>query len=181
MNLLQHMSDLKMLECVLKRQHLRIHPTGRIIRVNLATDESTLHEQFRFMWAARHLCTGIIATLITARNSGSNYLNSVELTNGCLALAHANLCIPSTLGGSCINGNKLNKDKYTENMDLATEVYMNRVNGCPCGKTNIISSKSTTDQDNRKYSLIFLEGTRAEKKALKRDKPSLYAYCEQVW
>ncbi len=61
---------------------------------------------------------------------------------------------------------------------------MNRVNGCPCGETNIHLFKgadSTTDQENRKYILIFLKGTIAQKKALKRDKPSLYAYCEQVW
>ncbi len=104
------------------------------------------------MWAARHLSTGTIATLITARNSGSSYLNRVELQNGCLALAHANLFISSTLGGSCMDGIKPNKDKYRENMDLATEVYMNRVNGCPCGETNIHLFKgadSTTDQENR--------------------------------
>ena len=36
-------------------------------------------------------------------NSGGFYLNRVELQNGCLALGHANLFIPSTLGGSCVD------------------------------------------------------------------------------
>ena len=71
---------------------------------------------------------GSIATLVTARNSGSSYLNRVELQNGCLAVAHANLFIPSSLGGSCMDGNTINKEKYERNMDLATDVYINRVN-----------------------------------------------------
>ncbi len=82
-----------------------------MFRVDGAADEGPLHEEFQFMWAARHLTTGTLATLITARNSGSSYLNTVELQNGCLALAHANLFIPSTPGGSCMDGNKPNKDK----------------------------------------------------------------------
>ncbi len=44
-----------------------------------------------------------IATLVSTRNSGASYLNRVELQTGCLALGHANLFIPSTLGGSCLD------------------------------------------------------------------------------
>ena len=78
-----------------------------------------------------------IACLVTARNSGSSYLNCVELQNGCMALAHANVFIPSTLGGTCMDPNtgKIDKQKYENNMQLATDVYINRVNQAPCGDT----------------------------------------------
>ncbi len=79
------------------------------IRVYGASDEGPSHEEVQFMWTV---------SKGTARNSGSSYLNRVELQNGCLALAHANLFIPSTLSGSCMDGNKLDK------MDLATDVYV---------------------------------------------------------
>ena len=39
--------------------------------------------------------------MTSSRNSGASYRNRVELQNGCLALAHANMFIPSTLNGSC--------------------------------------------------------------------------------
>ena len=63
----------------------------------------------------------------------------MELQNGCQALAHANLFIPSTLGGSCIDSKtgKVDPEKFKQNMLLATEVYINRVNGAPCGEGNI--------------------------------------------
>ncbi len=41
---------------------------------------------------------GYNSKTINNQNSGSSYLNRVELQNGCLTLAHANLFIPSTLG-----------------------------------------------------------------------------------
>lgn len=78
-----HTEDKKLIEC---------------IRVDGAADEGPMHEEVQFVWAARHLSRPTLATLVTARNSGSSYLNRVELQNGCLALAHANVFIPSTLG-----------------------------------------------------------------------------------
>ena len=42
-----------------------------------------------------------VVTLVTSRNSDASYLNRVELQNGCLALAHANLFIPSNVHGTC--------------------------------------------------------------------------------
>lgn len=80
-----------------------------------------------------------------------------------------------------MDGNKLDKKKYKENMDL---VYVNRVDGCPCGETTIHLFKgadSTAEQETRKYILIYLKGTKSQREALKKEKPSLYAYCEQVW
>ena len=139
----QHLQDLEMLENDPEMEAAFINPiTGRrklieCIRVDGAADEGPSHEEVQFMRSAQHISKATIATLVTARNSGSSYLNRVELQNGCLALAHANVFIPSTLGGSCMDGCKVNKDKYEENMNLATEVYINRVNGCPCGDTVI--------------------------------------------
>lgn len=97
-----------------------------------AADEGPSHEEVQFVWTERHLSKSTIDTLVTARNSGSSFLNRVELQNGCLSLAHANIFIPSTLGGSCMDGTTVNREKYEKNVKLATDVYINRVNQCPC-------------------------------------------------
>ena len=115
-----------------------------------------MHEEVQFVWTARHLFRPTLATLVTARNSGSSFLNRVELQNGCLALAHANLFIPSTLGGSCMDSGQVDKEKYRHNMELATDVYINRVNNCPCGDTVIHmyrGADSSDEQEKRKYIL----------------------------
>ena len=65
------------------------------------------------------------------------YLNRVELQNGCLSLAHANLFIPSTLNGSCCSGGDIDKEKLTQNLMSAAEVYIQRCNNVPCGDTEI--------------------------------------------
>ena len=127
------------------------------------------------MWTARHLSRGSIATLVTARNSGSSYRNHVELQNGCLAVAHANVFIPSTLGGSCMDGNSVDKEKYVRNMNLATDVYINRVNQCPCGGTVIHlfrGADSSEQQVTRAHLLQYLKGSKQQVQKLKKDKPS---------
>ena len=80
-----------------------------------------------------------LATLLSSRSSGSSYLNRVELQNGCLALGHTNLFIPSTLGGSSFNPETgaVDMERVKVNLDLATDVYISRVNECPCGETVI--------------------------------------------
>ena len=80
----------------------------------------------QFYWTECHLERKLYATIVTARCSGSSFLNRVELQNGCLALGHANLFIPSTLSGSNIDPQtgKVNMEQYKRNMDLATEVYI---------------------------------------------------------
>ena len=67
-------------------------------------------------------------TLVSSRSSGSSYLNRVELQNGCLALAHTNLFIPSTLGGSVVNADSGAVD-MASNLESATSVYIDRING----------------------------------------------------
>ena len=65
------------------------------IRVDGAADEGPSHEEVQFLLTARHL---------------SSYLDNVELQNGCLGLAHANLFFRSTLGGSCMDSTTVYKD-----------------------------------------------------------------------
>lgn len=75
--------------------------------------------------------------LVTARSSGSSYLNRVELQNGCLSCGHSNVFIPSTMSGSCMEAGKINQDVLRKNLDLAIDVYIEKVNNSPCGDTTI--------------------------------------------
>ena len=186
----QHLQDLEMLENTVKLRSAFINPLTNekkfieCIRVDGASDEGPSHEEVQFVWTARHISKPTLATLVTARNSGSSYLNRVELQNGCLAVAHANLFIPSTLSGSCMDSTQVNREKYETNMNLATDVYLNRVNGCPCGETVIHLYKgedSSQRQVTRKYVLQYLKGSKAQKQELKSNMPELYSYFEAVW
>lgn len=78
-----------------------------------------------------------MCTLVTTRQSGGSYLNEVELMNGCLAIAHSNLYIPSTLNGSNFTSQGLDSSQLEKSLDLATDVYIDRVNGAPCGDSKI--------------------------------------------
>lgn len=191
-NPFQHSLYLDMLQTIPDIRPAFFHPeTGtrkliECVRVDGASDEGPSHEEVQFVWTERHLKYGTVATLVTARNSGSSYLNRVELQNGCQALAHANIFIPSTLGGSCfdITTGKLDRERYVNNMNLATDAYINRVNGCPCGDTVINlyrGADSSEQQEVRKCLLQYLKGTKGQKVALKREKNHLYAYFERVW
>ena len=183
----QHMCDLEMLEKVSDIQPV-FAPSKSIecIRVDGAADEGPSHEEVQFLWAERHLKKGSIATLVTTRSSGSSFLNRVELQNGCLSLAHSNLFIPSTLAGSCISSEtgKLDQQKYARNMDLATDVYISRTDGCPCGDGVIHMFKgadSSQKQDERNKLLVFLKGSKKQKELLKNEHPATYNYFEKVW
>lgn len=108
-NAAQHSADLKMLGSVATLQPAFVSPstglpkTIECVRVDGATDEGPSHLEVQFWWTLRHLHRPTFVTLVTARNSGGSYLNRVELQNGCLALTHANLFIPSNLNGSCFD------------------------------------------------------------------------------
>ena len=94
------------------------------VRVDGAMDESPSHVEIQFWWALRHFKQPTVATLITTRNSGASFLNSVELQNGCLSLAHSNLFIPSNLNGSCFSPEtgKLDQERLNRNMTQATDI-----------------------------------------------------------
>lgn len=70
------------------------------MRVDGASDEGPSHDEVQFFWAMDHFKNSRLMTLVTARSSGSSYLNRVELQNGCLTRGHSNVFIPSTLLGS---------------------------------------------------------------------------------
>ena len=131
------------------------------IRVDGSCDEGPSHEEVRFWWTARHLQRGNVVTLVTTRASGSSYLNRVELQNGCLALGHSNLFIPSTLRGSVYDKETghMNMEKVKENLDLAASVYIERVNNCPFGETVIQLFKgadSSAQQAQREHLMVYL-------------------------
>ena len=95
----QHAADLQML-CTQEEVKPAFSTAGgpkliECIRVDGGSDEGPSHLEVQFWWTLRHIEAPTLATLITTRNSGSSYLNRVELQNGCLACAHANLFIPS--------------------------------------------------------------------------------------
>ena len=56
----------------------------------------------------------------TARFAGGSYLNKVEQQNGCLALGHSNLYIPSTINGSNFVDGELDNEKLHQNLETAT-------------------------------------------------------------
>ena len=166
---MQHSADIEMLNDSEELKSAFLDPvTGQAkridcIRVDGACDEGPSHEEVRFWWTARHFARGKLVTLVSSHSSGSSYLNRVELQNGCLALAHTNLFIPSTLGCSVVNTDSgaVDMEKVARNLELATSVYIDRVNGCPCGGTVIHlyrGADSSSLQKNREHLMVFFEG-----------------------
>lgn len=162
----QHYCDLEML-C--KKDEVKdafINPSSgcekmiECIRVDGASDEGPSHDEVKFWWAVRHTEHAKLATLVSSRSSGCSYLNRVELQNGCLALGHTNLFIPSTLGGSVFSPDTglVDMDKVKENLQLATDIYIDRVNKSPCGETVIHlyqGADSNKKQEERESLLVF--------------------------
>jgi hypothetical protein len=142
--------------------------------------------KLKFHWTKWNLIHKRKATVVTTRHSGGSYLNRVEMQNGCLALAHSNLFIPSTLTGSNITGEGLDTDKLSTNLNMAIDVYIDRVSGAPCGGNTIDLLKGAKDddaknvQDQREDLLTFLKGSVTKKAELKEAKPDIYSYFEMV-
>jgi hypothetical protein len=188
----QHYADLQMLakEPLLKHVFYNSE-TGHpklidCIRVDGASDEGPAHEVVQYFWTNWHFTQGKVVTLLTTRSSGSSYLNRVELQNGCLSLGHANTFIPSTLGGSCMDPKtgKVDKQKLEHNLSLAIDAYISRVDGSPCGETNIKlfrGSDSSNIQSVCAGLNIFLKGSKKAKLLFHSQKPQLYTEFETVW
>ncbi len=156
------------------------------IRVDGASDEGPSHQEVQFWWTEYHLTQGNYITLVSTRSSGSSYLNRVELQNGCLTKAHSNLFIPSTLSGSCNDEETgtIDQGRLRENLELATDVYINRCDGCPCGDTVIHlfrGADSTKAQELRPLLNIFLKGSQSKKRLLKTQHPEEFAFFSTVW
>ncbi|XP_068761299.1 uncharacterized protein [Montipora capricornis] len=181
-NATQHIIDLEMLESRMPN-YFDDKPI-ECIRVDGATDEGPGHLEVQFLWTERHLLKQKVCTVVSSRHSGGSYLNEVELMNGCIAKAHGNLFIPSTLAGSNFDSNGLNAKKLNENMDIATDVYIDRVDGAPCCGTILklhTGGKNETMSERRESLLVFLKGSANDKKQLKKNRPDLYEYFERVW
>ena len=181
----QHTSDLEMLESL---DETKSSLVGQIdcIRVDGATDEGPSHYEVQFMWTERHINRDKICTIVTTRFAGGSYLNKVELQNGCLALGHSNVYIPSTINGSNFVDGELDNEKLIQNLEAAITVYTNTVNGTPCGGKPIHLMRGSTDelckkhQERRTRLLIFLRGSK-KKKQLKEEHPVEYNYFLKVW
>ena len=119
------------------------------------------HEEVQYWWALEHLQMGRLATLVTARSSGSSFLNRVELQNSCLTRGHSNLFIPSTLAGSCIETGRVNEETLKQNLELAIEIYIKRVDQSPCGESDIHLFKGASAPEYHKirdHLKVFLKG-----------------------
>lgn len=190
-NAAQHAADLSMLQDVPTIQPAFTDPQNgwakqiECICVDGSTDEGPSHQEIQFWWTLRHLNRPTVATLVTARNSGASYLNRVELQNGCLAVAHANLFIPSNLDGSCFDPStgKVDQSRLKRNMDMATDIYISRANNAPCGDTTIQlfrGADSTSNQELRQDVLLYLKGSKIQKSQLKRNKPEQWEFINRV-
>ena len=161
---------------------IRYNPDAR---VDGSYDEGPSHLEVQFWWTVRHLTTSTRTVLVTSRHSGASNKNRVELQNGCLALAHANLFIPSTLNGSCLDGGgKVNEKVLRENLSSAIDIYISRVDKAPCAGTEINlyrGSDSSSYQKENELVKIFLKGSKASKEKLKTDHPDEFQRIKQIW
>lgn len=157
----QQAADMEMLEELPQIKPAFINPITnhrkeiQCVRVDGASDEGPSHDEVQFYWTERHYSRGSVSTVVSARSSGSSYLNRVELQNGRMALAHANLFIPSTLCCSNIdpNSGKLNQDVFTRNMTTAMDIYTSRVDQCPCGEILIHLRKGADSSDKQETTI----------------------------
>ena len=103
--------------------------------------------------------------------------------NGCLALAHSNLFIPSTLHGSCTGETALNEDVLRKNLE-SIDLYISQVDGAPCASMQmhlINGADSTTYRNKNALLKIFLKGKKEEKEELQRKYPSIYSKFQRIW
>ncbi len=189
-NAAQHFSDINMLS---KQEALRNAffnvETGKpklidCVRVDGAGDEGPGHEEVQYYWTRWHLEQEKLVTLVTTRSSGSSFMNRVELQNGCLTRAHSSLFIPSTIHGSCIaESGKVDEDILHRNLDTAIDIYIDRCDGCSCGRTQIHLFKGTSsDQQEREKLRVSKGAKKRERKAPERrsqDVLSLQRYLDR--
>ena len=191
-NLAQHAHDLNVIETYPEVEPAFVnHITGKrkskvCIRVDGGHDEGPSHKEVQFWWTNYHLEKSSKVLIVTTRDSGSSNRNRVELQNGCLALGHSNLFIPSTLNGSCLDSKtgKVNDNKLKENLNDASNVYISRVNKSPCASTQIHLYKGTdssTYQEWREMIKLYLKGKPADKEKLKNEYPDNCKWINEVW
>ena len=188
----QHFNDLNEIETYLDVQPAFFNclsgerKTKVCVCVDGGHDEGPTHKEVQFWWTCYHLDKASRVLILTTRDSGSSNKNRVELQNGCLALAHSNLFIPSTLNGSCLDSQSGNVDegKLKQNLSDAIDVYISRVNKCPCADTVVHLYKGTESaeiQGLRTMVKTFLKGKPSLKKKHKEEHPKEYQRIEDVW
>ena len=151
------------------------------IRVDGASNEGPSHEEVQYWWTERHLAQAKVVTLATTRSSGSSNLNIVELQNSCLAHAHSSMFIPSTLHGSPIS-NETDYDVLHKNLSTATDVYIQRCNHAPIGLTEVnLYRGAKFDLNKPENLLVYLKGSKNERRKLQEENPEHYAHFEKVW
>ena len=89
----QHLADLYSLKEKPEMDVCFQGKTTDCIRVDGSTDEGPSHLEVQFQWTEWHLIEGTEFTLVTTRNSGASCFNLVELQNGVVGRARANLFI----------------------------------------------------------------------------------------
>ena len=83
-------------------------------------------------------------------------------SNHCTGLPKRVACIcveMKTLNGTCCSGSDVDKEKLTQNLMSAAEVYIHRCNKAPCGDTEIhlyLGADSSELQNRRERLLKFL-------------------------
>ena len=183
----QHMADLEMINDKEELSSVFQLPDGSpksawCVRVDGAGDEGPGHKEVAFLWAEKRLVENHYFTCVTSRHSGGSYLNAAELMNSCLAVAHSNLFIPSTLGGAVNTATGF--DENTVKTKLASDVYISKVQGAPFGEAKIQLFKGACDEaaktlvDRRNLLLVYLSGQKEQKEELKKNKPKLYDHFE---
>ena len=183
-NAAQHSADFKMISA---SDLIDVNKPVECIRVDGASDEGPSHSEVQFYWTERHMQRGNTFTCVSTRYSGGSYLNKVELMNGCISQAHANTFIPSTLTGSNFNEEGLDNEKLTRNLNVAADIYIERIQDAPCMGSKLKAIKGCEDesatnlQTRRAELLIFLKGSRTAKEKLQQRNPALYEYFVQVW
>ena len=149
------------------------------IRVDGARNEEPSHEEVQYWWTERHLAQAKVVTLVTTRSSGSSYLNRGELQNGCLARAHSNLFILSTLDGSPISNEtgKIDYDVLHKNLSTASDVYIQRCNHTPIGLTEInLYRGAKFDLNKWENLLVYLKSSKNERRKLQEENPEHYMH-----
>ena len=184
----QHAADFEMLHSLPSIESVLKNKDVECIRVDGASDEGPSHLEVQFMWTERHLKMQKHCTVVTSRFSGGSYLNRVELLNGCLAVGHSNLFIPSTILGSNLGADSgTDKEKLHANLDAATDVYINSVSGTKCAGNPIVlvkgaqNERSKTYLERRDHLLTYLQGSKKKKLELEKHFPEEYAYFSKVW
>ena len=182
----QHASDLRMLEKHLEFAEQLDNKEFDCIRVDGGNENPRSYEP-QFLWTERHVTKGKLCTEVSTRHSGGSYLNRVELQNGCQAFAHSQIFIPSTLNGSNYNANGLDKVKLEQNLEAATDYYIDRVDGATCGDSHTRLLKGSRDeyashlQERRDDLLIFLSGSKKAKEELKTRNSTRFNYLTEIW